>query len=299
MSSLKRWLPACCIMLFMLMLPNVILAAPASSPARSTTRPIQVNIDGAFISADRSPFIQSGRMMIPIRTLASLGLHYSWDATRHTVTITNSSNDHFEMTQGQSIAYKNGEPVQMDSEANNYNGRIMIPAKFVSEAFGYSVYYEKIREIIFIQSQNFTPAAQAIHSADLKQARLAAISLPVRYSFKPGTSVQSDQSQYYSYAFSLKDATRYAYSNGEITTVVEITGTAATAIWQASQADIPGYPATTFGGVQPAYISDLFQDSFSYNNGVYSGYHTLSDGTVTTFKFPGLSYTELLRAIPE
>ena len=190
------------------------------------------------------------------------------------------------MTQGQSIAYKNGDPVQMDSEANNYNGRIMIPAKFVSEAFGYSVYYEKIREIIFIQSQNFTPDAQAIHSADLKQARLAAISLPVRYSFKPGTSVQSDESQYYSYAFSLKDATRYAYSNGEITTVVEITGTAATAIWQASEADIPGYPATTFGGVQPAYISDLFQDSFSYDNGGYSGYHTLSDGTVQPLNSP-------------
>ncbi|MFD2882125.1 hypothetical protein ACFTAO_49950 [Paenibacillus rhizoplanae] len=158
---------------------------------------------------------------------------------------------------------------------------------------------KKIREIIFIQSQNFTPDAQAIHSADLKQARLAAISLPVRYSFKPGTSIQSDESQYYSYSFASKDATRYAYSNGEITTVVEITGTTATVIWQASETDIPGYPATTFGGVQPAYISDLFQDSFSYDNGVYNGYHTLSDGALTTFKFPGLSYTELIRAIPE
>lgn len=299
MSSLKRWFPACCIMLFMLMLPNVILAAPASSPARSTTRPIQVNIDGAFISADRSPFILAGRTMIPIRTLASLGLHYSWNGIRHTVTITNSSNDQFEMTQGQSIAYKNGVPVQMDSEANNYNGRLMVPAKFISEAFGYSVYYEKIREIIFIQSKNFTPDAQVIHSADLKQARLAAVSLPVRYSFKPGTSVQSDRSQYFTYSFASKDATRYAYSNGEITTVVEITGTTATAIWQASEADIPGYPATTFGGVQPAYISDLFQDSFSYDNGVYSGYQRLSDDTVTTFKFSGLPYTDLIRAIPE
>ena len=81
--------------------------------------------------------------------------------------------------------------------------------------------------------------------------------------------------------------------------MVEITGTTATAVWQASEADIPGYPATTFGGVQPAYISDLFQDSFSYNNGVYSSYHRLNDGTVTTFKFPGRSYSELIRAIPE
>lgn len=286
-------------MISLLLLPNVLLAAPASGPARSTARSIQVNINGAFISSDSSPFIKSGRIMIPIRMLASLGHQYSWDAVRHTVTVTNSSNDTFQMTQGQPIAYKNGKPIQMDSEANNYNGRIMVPAKFVSEAFGYRVYYEKIREIIFIQSQNFTPDAQAIHSADVKQARLAAISLPVRYAFKSGTSVQSDQSQYFTYSFASGDATRYVYSNGEITTVVEIAGTAATAVWQASEADIPGYPATTFGGVQPAYISDLFQDSFSYNNGVYSGYRTLSDGTVTTFKFPGLPYTDLIRAIPE
>ncbi|MEK3796536.1 copper amine oxidase N-terminal domain-containing protein [Paenibacillus sp. FSL R7-0204] len=301
MPILKRLVPFCLILLFLF--AGISSTTAASSPARSTTRPIQVNINGAFISADSSPFIQSGRTMIPIRTLASLGLHYSWDAIRHTVTITNSSNDHFEMTQGQSVAYKNGEPVQMDSEANNYNGRLMVPAKFVSEAFGYTVYYEKIREIIFIQSKNFTPDAQAIHSADLKQARLAAITLPVHYTFKPGTSLQSDQSQYFTYSFASKDATRYAYSNGAITTVVEIAGTTATAIWQASEAAIPGYPATTFGGVQPAYISDLFQDSFSYDNGVYSGYHRLSDGTVTTAKFPGkhpgLTDADLIRAIPE
>ncbi|QUL55297.1 copper amine oxidase N-terminal domain-containing protein [Paenibacillus tritici] len=297
MSILKRILPVCLIIL--LLLPNISSTAAAASPTRSTTRAIHVNINGAFISTDSNPFIQSGRIMIPIRTLASLGLEYSWDAIEHTVTITNASHDIFQMTQGQPIAYKNGQPVQMDSEANNYNGRIMVPAKFVSEAFGYKVYYDKIREIVFIQSGNFTRDAQAVYSADLKQARLAAISLPILYSFQPGTSTQSDPSQYYTYSFASGDATRYTYSNGEIRTVVEITEGTATAVWQVSEADIPGYPATTFGGMKPEYISDLFKDSFSYNNGVYSSYHTLSDGTVQKLKYSGLNYVDIVRAIPE
>ncbi|MEK5489717.1 copper amine oxidase N-terminal domain-containing protein [Paenibacillus sp. FSL R7-0297] len=297
MTLLKRLVPVCLILLFIF--PSSNPAASAASPAQSTTRPIQVNINGSFISTDTNPFIQSGRIMLPIRALASLGLQYSWNATDHTVTITNSSKDIFRMTQGQPIAYKNGQPVQMDSEANNYNGRLMVPAKFVSEAFGYSVHYEKIREIVFIQSGNFTRDPQAIHSADIQQARLAAISLPVMYSFKPGTSAQSDQSDYYLYSFASDDATRYIYSNGEITTVVEIKEGTATAVWQVSEADIPGYPATTFGGVKPVYISEMFKDSFSFSNGVYSGHHTLSDGTVQTFKYTGLNYVDLIRAIPE
>lgn len=296
-TILKRLVPVCLLLLFIF--PDISSSASAVSPAQSTTRPLQVNINGSFISTDIHPFIQSGRIMIPIRTLASLGLQYSWDAIDHTVTITNSPNDIFQMTQGQPLAYKNGKPVQMDSEANNYNGRLLVPAKFVSEAFGYSVYYEKIREIVFIQTKNFTRDLQAIHSADIQQARLAAISLPIIYSFKPGTSAQSDHSQYYTYSFASKDATRYIYSNGEITTAIEIKEGTATAIWQVSEADIPGYPATTFGGVKPEYISDMFKDSFSYNHGIYSSYHTLSDGTVQTSKYTGLNYIDMIQAIPE
>lgn len=134
MSIIKKLFPICLIIL--LMLPSV--SSAASTTTNSTTRSINVNINGSFISIDTNPFIQAGRIMVPIRTLASLGLNYSWDAKSHTATITNSSNEIFQMVQGESIAYKNGKPVQMDSEANNYNGRMMVPAKFVSEAFGYS-----------------------------------------------------------------------------------------------------------------------------------------------------------------
>jgi len=279
------------------MLPSV--SSAASTTTNSTTRSINVNINGSFISTDTNPFIQAGRIMVPIRTLASLGLNYSWDAKSHTATITNSSNEIFQMVQGESIAYKNGKPVQMDSEANNYNGRMMVPAKFVSEAFGYSLYYEKTRGILFIQSKNFIPDLSAINSSDLKQARLVAISLPINYSFKPDVSAESDNSQYYTYTFASKETTRYTYSNGTVTTVVEINDGTAKAIWQFSDVNIPGYDTTTLGGSRPEYISDIYNDSYNYNNGTYLGYYRLSDGTVKTFKYTGLNYGDIIQSIPQ
>jgi hypothetical protein len=281
------------------MLPNVSSAASTITSTNSTTRPINVNINGSFISTDTNPFIQAGRIMVPIRTLASLGLNYSWDAKNHTAAITNSSNEIFQMMQGESTAYKNGKPVHMDSEANNYNGRMMVPAKFVSEAFGYSVYYEKTRGILFIQSEDFIPDLSAINSSDLKQARLAAISLPITYSFKPDVSAESDKSQYYTYTFASKDATRYSYSNGTITTVVEIKDGTANAIWQFSDVNIPGYDTATLGGIRPEYIFDMYNDSYNYNNGNYLSYYKLSDGTVKTFKYTGLNYGDIIETIPQ
>lgn len=295
MSLLKKLIPFCLTVLFML--PSVSSAASTVTDM-PTPRPITVNINGSFISIDTNPFIQAGRVMVPVRTLASLGLNYTWDAKKHTAIITNSTNETFEMTQGERTAYKNGKPVQMDSEANNYNGRMMVPAKFVSEAFGYHVNYEKTRGILFIQSKNFNPDANALNSSDLKQARLAAISLPINYSFKPDPKAESDESSYYTYTFASNDATRYTYSNGNVTTVVEIKNGIAKAVWQFIDADIPGYNTQTLGGTEPDYILDMYNDSFSYNSGSYIGYYRLSNGTVKTFKYIGNNYGDIIHSIP-
>ncbi|HWO55545.1 MAG TPA: copper amine oxidase N-terminal domain-containing protein [Paenibacillus cookii] len=297
MSLLKKLTPICLTVL--LMLPSVSSAASTVTTDKPTPRPITVNINGSFILSDANPFIQAGRVMVPVRTLASLGLNYMWDAKKHTAIITNSANETFRMIQGERTAYKNGKPVQMDSEANNYNGRMMVPAKFVSEAFGYHVNYERTRGILFIQSKNFTPDDNALNSSDLKQARLAAIALPINYSFKPDPKAESDKSPYYTYTFASNDATRYTYSNGNVTTVVEIKSGIAQAVWQFIDADIPGYNTKTLGGTKPDYISDLFNDSFNYNNGSYIGYYRLSDGTVKTFKYKGNNYGDIIHSIPQ
>ncbi|MHA6532647.1 copper amine oxidase N-terminal domain-containing protein [Paenibacillus sp. BAC0078] len=282
---------AVCLMLFVI--------SQGSISAASAIRPITVNINGEFITTDSTPFIVSGRVMIPIRTLASLGLTYSWDAESHSATITNSAKDTFIMTQGQRTAYKNGQPVQMDSEANNYNGRLMVPARFVSEAFGYSVYYEGTRGILFVTSKDYKPDTAKLTSNNVQEARLAAISLPIQYSFKPNSIAESDKQLNFTYTFAANDATRYIYENKLVTTVVEIKNNTAYAVWQYSTNGIPGYDLyETLGGQQPSYMGELFDDYFDYSAGKYKALYTTSDGSVKSFTYQPENYGEIIQPIP-
>lgn len=289
--SIHKKISTVCLMLFVIF--------QSSISAASAIRPITVNINGGFVATNSIPFIVGGRVMVPIRTLASLGLSYSWDSKSHTATITNSTKDTFKMTQGQRMAYKNGQPVQMDSEANNYNGRMMVPARFVSEAFGYSVYYEGTRGILFVKSKDYTLDTTKLTSSNVQEARLVAISLPIQYSFKSNSLAESDKKINYTYSFAKNDATRYKYDNGSVTTVVEIKDNKANAVWQFSTNGIPGSDLyTTLGGQQPSYIAELLDDYFEYSAGKYKAYYTSSNGSIKSFTYQPKHYGELIQPIP-
>ena len=288
MFFFKKIFPAC--MSLFLLIPAYVTAAPVPQP-------IVINVNGIFMASDSNPYMKSGRVMIPVRTLASLGLTYSWDAITRTATITNLAHDTFKMIQGQSIAYKNGQSVQMDSEANNHEGRMMVPARFVSEAFDYSVYYEKTRGILFISSKDYSPVNFIQKASSLQEARLASISLPIRYAFKPDPKVEGDSAHsFYSYSFAANDASRYTYSNDYAITVVEIRKGTAYAVWQYYTVDIPGYDPVTLGGKEPDYMQEIFHDFFNYSNGEH---YWRINGSTDTNKYEVQTYGDLIQAVPE
>lgn len=295
--SFKKILPACLLLLLVL-----LSFAPSASPASAaaSTRPITVNINGTFITTDNSPFIEGGRIKISVRALGSLGLDFSWDTLTRTATVTNPAKDTFRLVEGQRTAYKNGLPVQMDDTAGNYNGRIMVPVRFVSEAFGYSVYYERTRGILFITSKDYVQDSAALLPGDLAAARLAAISLPIQYAFKPNSTAESDQQRNFTYMFAAHDATRYVYDNGLVSTVVEIKDGSAHAVWQYSTNGIPGYDLyTTLGGQQPEYMNEMSHDSFVFFGGGHRAYYKTADGSVISFPYLTRNYGELIQPIPE
>ncbi|MFP4978738.1 copper amine oxidase N-terminal domain-containing protein [Paenibacillus sp. CN-4] len=289
----KKLFPLC-LMLFL------ALQNPAAhSAAGSTVRTIDVNVNGEFVATGTSPFISAGRVMIPVRALAPLGLSYSWDSGTHTAVITNPAGDTFKMTQGQRTAYKNTKPVEMDTEANNYNGRLMLPARFVSEAFGYSVFYETTRAILFVTSKDYAPDPAKFTSAQLHEARLAAISLPITYDFPPSPDTVLDKKRYYTYTFAANDASKYTYENGRVTTVVEINNHKAKAVWQFSTGGIPGYSLyETLGGREPAYMPEMLDDSFHYSEGIFKAFHKLEDGSYKSFTYRPRNYGDIIQPIP-
>ncbi|MEJ3717703.1 copper amine oxidase N-terminal domain-containing protein [Paenibacillus polymyxa] len=181
-----------------------------------------VNVNGKFIATDVSPIIEDGRVLVPIRTLASLGVTYQWDNKSQSALITKDK-DQIKLTANEKEAFKNNKAVQVDVPVQMIQGRILVPIRFVLENFGYKASYEKLRSILFIQDSNYKVDQENLQAEDLQEARQAAISLPVQFSFKSLSSLEKPgANKEYTYIFPRGDSSRYMYGNNVGNTVVEV-----------------------------------------------------------------------------
>lgn len=110
----------------------------------------EATVDGQVITLDASPFIQSGRTMVPLRFISeSLGFQVSWDSINRTVTVTsNNLSKTIMLTISSKIAKIIGmqgsapEYYALDSPAIINNGRTMVPIRFIVEQFGGKITYD-------------------------------------------------------------------------------------------------------------------------------------------------------------
>ncbi|MGF7186695.1 hypothetical protein GGQ84_002820 [Desulfitispora alkaliphila] len=92
-----------------------------------------------------SPFLdQQSRTQIPLRAVSEgLGYETDWDNATKTVTITKSENEEIHITiDSQEVITSNGT-IEMDTIAVIKEGRTYVPLRFVSQALGYNVDYQK------------------------------------------------------------------------------------------------------------------------------------------------------------
>jgi len=288
-------------LLLLLAFQSTALGATKLSP-----RDIVVNINGSFIKTDSNPYVDKGRVLVPIRTLSSLGLSYTWDTKSRTAVIMNKVKDEVKVTANQLIAYKNGKTIKLDVPAVNNNGRIMVPIRFITEAFEFSVTYEKTRVILFINSKDFKLDENLITSDDLNKARLAAISLPITFSFTPSAEAEKNEpTPFYSYSFPRGDASRYIYSTGRANTVVDIKDGIAKAVWQFQYGDKT--PIIHLAGQQLTNTLDemldvSFEQSMSGSNTAtfYSnGYGRDEDHPFERFTYKIDLYGDIIQTIPK
>ncbi len=106
-----------------------------TTPAAPKT--IAVKVNGKAVAFDVNPVNENGRVSVPARQiLESLGAKLTWDEKTKKVTSV-LGNDTVVMTLGSTKATKNGKAIgELDVPAKSINGRTMVPARFISEAFG-------------------------------------------------------------------------------------------------------------------------------------------------------------------
>lgn len=113
--------------------------------------PIQVFVEGKQISFDSKPFISGGRTLVPMRAIfEALGAKVEWDnASRTAVASKDGVTVRVKINSTEGIVEKNGaqEIKRLDTGAMIKDGRTFVPLRFVGEAFGNRVDYEKVAKV--------------------------------------------------------------------------------------------------------------------------------------------------------
>lgn len=195
-------------------------------------KPTQIVANGEFIKVDVDPLLEQGHLFIPIRSLASLGLSYSFNSNSKVATVKNKNGDYIKLTENNKTALYNEKSIELNQPAQNKQGRFLVPIRFVSEILGYNVQFDEVRNFVFIYSNESKSATSNNNTSnnqeDLYIARRLAISLPIVTKFKSLGREGVTQA----YTFPVGRADYYYYSDGPFTTFVEVKNGQAVALGQ-------------------------------------------------------------------
>lgn len=114
--------------------------------------------NGVAKSMDTAPFLEDGRVFIPNRYLAMvLGIaeeNIVWDQNAQTVTLTTDDGKVAVLTVGSDVLTVDGTEIKMDVKAQNVNGRVFLPARWVTEGlFGAgTVGWDEITQSVLVST---------------------------------------------------------------------------------------------------------------------------------------------------
>lgn len=278
--------------------------ASAMSDTDNTPRPIRVNVNGQFVQTDANPEQVNNRVLVPIRALSSLGLNYAWNGATKTVSISNENKNKVVVTLKSTKASIGDKTVTLDVPAQMRHGRVYVPVRFVTEAFGSKVQLETIRQILFVTSENNSNVKANEGGSDLKSQRQTAISLPIQTNFKP-INLPNKPYSGESYSFAEGKTDGYLYSDNYTATIVKIQDGKAIAVGQyvfgalADFAQVAGDIKDNTDPILRSYGADATGFKWS-ENGEVTGYYTDANGDRTILKGPTpKNYADIILSVPD
>lgn len=118
---------------------------------------IKVVVNGSYLSFDQPPVIINGRTLVPLRAIfEALGAEVEWEAETKSIMAFKGDMgvlmyiDSAVMTKGQ--VGGTASDVTLDTAPTIINGRTMVPARAVAEAFGCSVNWDSSTKTVIINS---------------------------------------------------------------------------------------------------------------------------------------------------
>jgi len=115
-----------------------VLLVSAVLPTAAAAAESVVFVNGVKIKYAQAPVVREGVSLVSAReTLEALGLAFSWDAAnRRILGISKTGETTVAIVVGQLTATINGVSVVLGAPAQEVNGRIMVPLRFISDSLG-------------------------------------------------------------------------------------------------------------------------------------------------------------------
>jgi peptide/nickel transport system substrate-binding protein len=137
------------VLLVLMLAVNLFAAVPVSAGQ------VKVAVNNQFLTFDIQPFIEKGRVLVPVRPLCeALGASVEWDAKTRTVTI-RKGDTVARITVGSkivSITEKGVTEVVLEVPAKIVSGRTVVPLRFIAEAFGAKVDWDAAARTAIIEA---------------------------------------------------------------------------------------------------------------------------------------------------
>lgn len=139
---------------------TTLLLALLLLPAAAHAETIRTYLDGRELTFDVAPRLENNRTLAPVRgILTPLGATIGWDEVSRTVTAKlNSTTVELQIDSDQ--AKVNGQVVALDAPARIFDGRTLVPLRFLAESFGFRVHWDGEARTIAIASRSGTVAGR-------------------------------------------------------------------------------------------------------------------------------------------
>lgn len=122
--------------------------------AVNASEEVFVTVNGEKIEFDVKPEIMDGRTMVPVRAIfEAVGAEVDWNDKTQTVTGTKDGTV-VQMTIGSNKLLINGSTILMDCEPVKIDNRVLTPARYVVESYGYVVTWDDVGNTVKIMSMD-------------------------------------------------------------------------------------------------------------------------------------------------
>ncbi|ANS74339.1 hypothetical protein AWM70_06870 [Paenibacillus yonginensis] len=139
--------------IFLASISFIFMEFQNSASANGITSPslkVQLNNTYVLYSSQQLPYASNGRTLLPLRLIGDvMGATVNWNAKEQKATVT-MGKDSVIVVLNKKNAFVNGIQKQMDTTSVVKNSTIMVPARFISEAFKIKIDYNKSSNVVHL-----------------------------------------------------------------------------------------------------------------------------------------------------